>query len=687
MIVARPARFAVLAAASLLTALPTLARAGTFDAAGNFVPDPNAVFTDGFDVAVADNPTVTLGAEAGGPIEGAGYIVLDSSKVPQAAPGQPQVSPYLELPLPASLEPGTYTLRFLARHNRVVGGVTVAYTPVPTEHGDPSFYATAYPTGVVTSDGWYEVATAPFTLDPARAFSASIFLYATQADLDALELVKEAAPAVASKACGQAFDPVCSESEFCETGFCRDGNVTVPSIPPGELGAGSTQLAAYWKSRLDLFFGGQYTRENRLALADQVLDAIPAAASRWELWNGIATSMHRLRDWHTSFTGPTDFEGRGAFPLCVVEGDADLTHAVAPKDPNYPDVLVSHGSPDPVASSNLGPGDRIVSVDGQHPFAWMDSLDSIDWGYWHSIDPDGHAEAAERLLLNIRRFAHELVVVRCDRTAHTCANATETLLIANLPADQDDTVYPACDHRPSYLIDGPDPVTHRVHGNQVGMVHGTTADEAINGMTWNNVNAQTGNPFATALSQLTTGAKGVILDHRTGNGGTEYAAELLTQPFRAPALLGASTGYDLTIGVFDAPFDGLALFQKHENNGQDGYNVGSTTYDTTLKTALLLARDGSASDWFPRGLKGAPNVRIFGRHTAGAFSSFLQFDYFGNLVWQFGSGDFINADGTPQLGHGIQPDEEIFPAQSDLIQGKDTVALRALAWIRGEGQQ
>ncbi len=669
MLVARPALAAALAASVALVAFtPSRANAGTFDADGNFVPDPAAVFRYGFDSIDPDQVDLERGRESGGPLEGTGYAVLNSTQS------------YFELPLPDSLEPGTYTLRFLARHNRVVGGVSIGYATTATDPGDPSFYATAYPTGVVTSDGWYEVATAPFSLDPTRAFSASVFMYATGADLDALELVRDAAPATTLKTCLKAFDSACSASEFCSAGFCRDGNVTVPGVPPAEAG-GAAALVAYLQSRVELFFGGRYTRSNRLPIANQVYASLAGADSGWELWNGFATALHRLRDWHTSMSGPTEVQGRGAFPLCFVEGDADLTHAVAPLDASYPDVLVSHGTQEDAASGTFGPGDRLVAIDGMHPLAWMDSLDSIDWGYWHSNDPDGHAEAAERLRNNVRRFAHELTVLRCDRVAGTCAAATDTVLVSDLPKVEP-AAYPSCDHRPGYLIDGPDPVSHRVRGNQVGKVRDTTDEEAINAMVWNNVNAEgTTNPFLDALNALTTGAKGVILDHRTGNGGTEPAAEFLTQPFRAPALLGVATGFNLTLGFFDDPFDGLALFTAG-SAGRDAYNVGSAEYNPTLKTALLLARDGSASDWFPLGMKGAPNVRIFGRRTAGAFSSFFQFDYYGNLAWQFGSGDFIQADGAAQLGHGVQPDEMILPKQSDLIAGKDTVALRALAWIR-----
>jgi C-terminal processing protease CtpA/Prc len=97
----------------------------------------------------------------------------------------------------------------------------------------------------------------------------------------------------------------------------------------------------------------------------------------------------------------------------------------------------------------------------------------------------------------------------------------------------------------------------------------------------------------------------------------------------------------------------------------------------------MIARDGSASDWFPRGMtQGSPNIRLFGRHTAGAFSSYFLFDYYSNFSWRFASGDLLNPDGSTNLGTGVQPDEEIVPLQSDLLAGVDTVYARALDWVR-----
>lgn len=646
----------------------SIAHAGSFAEDGSFVPAADAVFRFGFDEVPAEIAGLTLAADGSSALEGSTYGVIDSQEE------------YTQIPL--TLPPGSYVLRFFARHNRIVGGLNATYATTEDDPGNPGFYATAYPTGVVTSDGWYELATAPVVFDPTRAVNVGIFLYGSGADIDALEVVPAALPAAALKTCEKAYDPVCDANEFCSAGFCRNGDLMVPPLP-----ADPSELVTYLQSRLDMFFGGRFTRAERLPAARAVLEGLRAASSGWQLWNGFATALHKLQDWHTSIAGPVDVEGRGAFPICFVEGSADVSQVAAPSDASLPDVIVSHVNPDPEASSQLGPGDRLVAVDGVHPIAWMDSLDAVDWSYWHANDPNVHAEAVERLRLAIRRYAKELTFVRCDRETGTCASTTETLAIRALPRTEPQ-LYPECDHRPIYPVVGENinSTSHRVRGRVVGRVEGTSEEEAIHGMVWNGVNAQGGNPFAEALAQLTTGAKGVLLDHRTGNGGTEYAAELLTQPFRAPALIGASSSFNLTLGLFDDPFDGLSLFNLRKDLGQDGYNVGSEEYHPELKTALLLARDGSASDWFPLGMKGAPNIRLFGRTTAGAFSSFFQFDYYGGLSWQLASGDFVEADGATRIGHGVEPDEVLLQKQSDLLRGRDTVVTRALEWLREETQ-
>src|SRR5262249_36894243 len=99
----------------------------------------------------------------------------------------------------------------------------------------------------------------------------------------------------------------------------------------------------------------------------------------------------------------------------------------------------------------------------------------------------------------------------------------------------------------------------------------------------------------------------------------------------------------------------------------------------------ILHRDGSASDYMPFGMKGAPKVRIFAPHaTAGAFSTYVELSSWGGLYYQIASGDTIAADGHALIGQGVTPDVVVLPTQSDLIAGKDTLFEAALAWVRQE---
>ncbi len=177
-------------------------------------------------------------------------------------------------------------------------------------------------------------------------------------------------------------------------------------------------------------------------------------------------------------------------------------------------------------------------------------------------------------------------------------------------------------------------------------------------------------------------ARGVILDHRAGDGGTLDAATNVTRLARPP-----STAAIIRMPIEIAgdpgpatPAAGLALFTQFQT--VTPYPVGDVAWASTLPVALIIHRDGSASDYMPYGMKGAPNVKIFGAHqTAGAFSTFIDFQGTGISI-QFASGDTIGSDGTPLLGQGVEPDFVVLQKQSDLIAGKDSPFEAALAWIR-----
>jgi C-terminal processing protease CtpA/Prc len=129
--------------------------------------------------------------------------------------------------------------------------------------------------------------------------------------------------------------------------------------------------------------------------------------------------------------------------------------------------------------------------------------------------------------------------------------------------------------------------------------------------------------------------------------------------------------------------EGVALFKQFK--AFSAMRVGSADHDPNLPVALLLHRDGSASDFMPLGMKGASKVRIFAPHaTAGAFSTYYHLQYWGGISLQLASGDAIAADGRALLGHGVQPDVVVEHTQSDLLAGRDALHEAALAWVRQE---
>ncbi len=661
---------------SAIALAPSSAHALTFDPDGVASFAPNAVVAEGFEGATL--PTGMTRVEGPDAIEGKSYASVVVTQAPAS----------IVLKLPA--EERSYHARMYARGNRVVADVSVDY---PDDGGSPSFSARFFPTGRVTSDGWYEVATAPFSIDGTRTPSVSFTVFASGtradgkaqgADIDALEITSEGTFHRPST-CSLPRDPACGVGEFCAAGWCRNGTLNVPPLPDAKW---KDDVVSYFEQRLQIFFGGRFSRAENLPRAIAAMEQMRVAEDAWSFWNGFVTGMHRLRDWHTTLDGPVGVAGRGAFPICVVEGDADLTHGVVAKDPNYPDVIVSHVGPD--QNSGLKPGDRIVAVNGMHPIAFAESLDDLDWGFWHADDPAVHAEAMERLRNLIRRWGKTITWIKCDPVSLACA-PPETLDVNSLPTTEPQ-MYPSCDHRPGYHLESgnPDATTHFVNGVYHGRLKGSPAGEDLYGMIWNSVylDGSGTNAYQPAIEEFRANAKGVILDHRLGDGGTEPAAEYLTTLFRKKAKLGAATGYLQTLGLFDTLDNQTALkiFDARAAS-QDAYDVGADDARTDLKTALLIARDGSASDWFPYGMQNLPNVRIFGRRTAGAFSSYIQFDYFGQIDWRMASGDLVRDDdpyvGQTHLGSGVLPTEEILPKQSDLLQGRDTVYERALAWLRG----
>lgn len=670
----------------LLLAAP--ARAATFDAAGQLRLDPAATATLDFesepvrylpDDAPANcaEPMYEI-VSAPDALEGGAYATL------QLASG---CAERLVVELPAA--PGSYRATLWARHGALDASMVVLYADGA---GLDWTVAAFSPTGRVTSDGWVELATNEFSVDGAQIAHAYVKLVSYAADavhVDGVE-VQASGTYEPQSSCDHLGDPACPEGAVCTYNRCVTGRGAVPVLPADAV---RDQVVDVLASQLRLFFGGQRSRELYLPKALAELDAARHEETAWAFWSRWINAIHLLHDWHTDtnmvMTGAVGPKAR--LNACFIEGDADLSHGAWPSEAGYPDILVSHVGPD---AGGLAPGDRLLAVDGRHPIAWAEDLWHVDWAFHVGTDPRIYADYAEALggppyQGLIVKYAHDLTVLRCQ-PGGPCAEKPETILVKTL-ADSGAGSDVSCDNRPSYHLQGggPDPTKHRVFGRIfTGAVEGTTPDEAIYGMVWDTLYG--GSPTApvnVALSKAITdwkaNARGVILDHRAGNGGTLDSATLVTTLARPPEVVGAMLS-PIQVGGFDGPdtvAQGLSLFQSGAQSIP--YPVGDASYAAGLPVALILHRDGSASDYMPYGMKGAPHVRIFGPHaTVGAFSTFIEFTAWGGLVYQFASGDTVTKDGAMLIGHGVEPDETILPRQSDLVAGKDTLHEAALAWVR-----
>ncbi|MFO0593268.1 MAG: S41 family peptidase [Polyangiaceae bacterium] len=681
---------AALAGALTATLAPS-ARAGDFTVKGEYAKDPSAVAFLDFE----SEPSRYLPPDADPACAAVAYKLSQADDALETK-GFATVQVNLDkgcaerfnVTLPS--KKASYRATAWIRHGRASLTFVVLYQDgsglVPT-------YVAMGPTGRTTSDGWVEMASNPFSVDGGKLAQAYIkvtdFAGTAGADIDAVEIVPAGAFA-AQQACSGISDPVCGADSMCVHGICARGNNAVPPLPGVTIKDAMVDAIA---ERLRVYFGGARSRKERLPEALATVETMRKAESGWQFWGRFARAVTELTDWHTNIGLGLGIDPRYSLHACFIEGDADLTHKTYPKDPQYSDILVSHASSG--GAAGLSRGDRLLAIDGQHPIAWARALRKLDPGFHAATDPEVHADLVEALggpawMGNlIVKYASTITVIRCDAAAGTCAGAPETIQVASLTDGSGGDVF--CDNRPFYHLGAASPGdNHAVFWPFFeGVVDDTTPEEAIYGVVWDNLygggdpNGFVNGNLKTLIAKWKASARGVLLDHRAGNGGTLDSPTLLTTLVRPPGIA-ATILMPIETAGFDGPADanaGFALFEA--NKTKTPYNVGSADYDPDLPVALILHRDGSASDYLPLGMKGSPKVRLFGPHaTAGAFSTYVQLSYEGVLDFQIASGDTIRADGQALIGHGVEPDEVVQQRQSDLLAGKDSLHEAALAWVR-----
>lgn len=700
------------------SALGSTAHAISFDADGTLRFDPEAVVKDSLDALPAAEPgardDLSLTTET--PLEGAAALVV---------PTRAQ--------LPVALAPGrSYRVRVFVR-----GGMADVDVYLPADSGandpppkvlDPSMKpppaagagidapesVSLYPTGRVTSDGWYELESAPVSVwtSSSTPVLGVVSLDDGPVQVDALEAVEEGTYRPL-RGCVRSAN-LCAADEMCLAGVCQELDHMVPPLPRASDRSG---VASYLQDRIKLVFGSPATRAATLPAALAIVGEMPNALSAWAYWNTFFRALHALKDAHTRVTLPsrTLRAGRISYPVCFVAGDADVTADVGPRSPGIDDVLVSHvaspfdGSgpagngnsgktPPGVGEFPLGAGDRLVAIDGQHPLAFVAATADIDPQFASANDPASGGFAYEKMRETIGQFASAVTYIHC--TSPTACEAPKTvtpseLYRRGLPAGR-------CDGRPAYHLQKVQPSAtdqfsllasqHLVYGFVHGPLADTRPEEKLFGAVFDDLLSYEGkgndveSGFVSGIKQFREQARGVILDHRRGDGGYLRSAAYVTTLFHKPAQLGVDLAFNQVYDRFDPPFSaadgkGIVDYFRALPNARQVVIFGADNARADLKVAVLIERDFSASDVFAKMAKGTANVRLFGRRTAGAFSTFYAYRYYG-LRWQLASGDLFAIDGTPATGTGVEPDEVVVPKQSELLSGRDPAHERALAWLR-----
>lgn len=658
----------------LASTMPAVAAAADFGPRGELVFDDSAVVTLDF-----EDPEAMTGEAIVVEDEGA----LSGGRVLQLAAFTGVDLP-LELPDTAT----EYRVSAWIMGGEAVLDVEVLYAD--NAHPGVDELGVLYPTGRMTSDGWIEVANDHVRVDGERGATVTVGFFApTGARVDAVELVPlRSLPAAerSGEACDGSIDDACGPSEVCLFSQCRYVGGAVPDLPTQDRAL----VSEYLSNRLRLLFGPLLNRRLDLPHAELALARLSSAERPWDYWNAFTLAIRRLHDGHTTTSGISDFvlDNERPLGLCFIEGDADLSLATAAKDEAYLDVLVSHTAP----SRTLGMkrGDRLVRVDGLHPIAWARAQTEHHWGMSPTSNHVTFAELAEQLRGLVARYAHEIEIIRCDAANGACGSI-EVVNLSQVAPIAPDEVFEGvqCDNRPLRHL-ATSPANHVGGFSSVfsGLVLGSNEAEGIYGAEWDSLST-TGNdgvgPALKAAVQLFRDeASGVILDHRTGNGGTILGPKILwdfsVQP-RPVSVYQDRRFFDDEEPSLEV---GLSLFQAGVDQNQA--DVAGSTSPTTMPVALLLTRDVSASDWLPLGMKGGgPNVKLFAPfQTNGGFSTRYGFGYWLGVSYVIAVGDTFDATGLTRNGRGVEPDVVVLPKQSDLVVDKDTVFEAALAWIREE---
>lgn len=566
-----------------------------------------------------------------------------------------------------------------------------------------------WPTGRATDDGWVEMSTGPvdFTahgrvrarmlriLDD-RAFGTAFFgippVPGAGVSIDALEIVDVGPREVPDVAC-RLIDEIAS----CGTmGVCLYGRCADAAIAEGTLPADArirSEYLDYQIERLRRFAGSRYIA-SRIDTFESQLDAAKERPLP-ELWSVFRRAHDELADGHLSTPFLSFLQGLGA-GACLYESEADLLPG-APVAPMVSKVLPGH----PLADV-LQIGDVLVALDGEAVGDWMERAERF---LSYGGDQRGRAFIlAPELVPAAFHMGSTMTFARCSPTepgAACAAKDVETFDVAtaDLVADVFDGRRPGwwfdqldCDYRFTEAVAPPprDP-------DFVGHVDDPAAPIrtiVINGVsgdgTWMN----------RVRSALTGLPDGVILDERTGGGGTFEGVAALLAPFIGPAEDPIAMVLPRMSPEIDASLRETILDCQNLGGQSCGnafvlplaFDRSTPSSKPNARIAIVNGLDVSGNDFLPYALKRRSGgaTRIFGAvPTFGAFGPLSRMprvagELFGGSFQVHDTiflTDLTDTSTTFATGFGVEPDEIVRQKQSDALEGVDTLLVRARAWI------
>lgn len=564
-----------------------------------------------------------------------------------------------------------------------------------------------YPSGRATDDGWVELTSGPIDFDghlefraralrvfDARLLEALLFGQTSSQSgdvlIDGLGIYDRGSKAVPDIECSLPEErALCGERGACFMGRCVEATAVMGNFPDGARVR--REYLEHLGARMGVMAGGRFTIARSQGFL-QELTALAEDPSPASAWSRFVRAYDDLGDGHISapfLNIPTGSIFGGA---CVYEGEADLL----PQAGILP--LVYETFPNHPVGSQLQPGDVLTLIDGISPRDWAQFADRF---MSYSGDPRGRTFVTTPDLLDAAMMSGATLFFERCALPGGCSNAQVQRIVIDLKpllsplflgqfvdiqgSSRD------CDFRFQREVQAPDVRDPDFVGHSdIGGVR-TVLINGVDG---------SGRWLSSAQQAMNGVPPLVILDERTGGGGTFDGVSALLEPFLTPAadplaLLVPQLNPEVTLMSREqlvscqnlgTPLCGNFFYLPM------GTGVTPRAVQPAARIAVLNGRDVSGNDFLPFALKRRTQgeTRIFGVvPTYGAFGPIYTVPrVMGELIGgsvQLHDTIFAEGLGDPSLefhtGFGVEPDEIVYQRQSDAILGVDTMIQAARAWL------